>query len=465
MEIADREISRATIIGFGLSGRAVTEFFIDHGVDVYVSEIDELAAVDKEFLAHHGIPYEEQGHTSCSLTGSDLVVISPGVAPTTPLLAVADKEGIPITTEMELAFLLALPSYLIAVAGTNGKSTTVSLIGEILRHFGKRTLVAGNIGIPFISKVDSLTAEEIVVLEVSSFQLEQMKAFRSPVALLLNITPDHLDRHHTWERYVETETRIFMNQQESDVAILPENLNHLCPHLCSHKVFFDHFQLPDLPWLKKLYPHERMNLLAASAAVHALLSDCDFSSLPWKKIESALSLLFRLQYAGMVNQAMIYNDSKSTTAASTAAAIASFSAPIILLMGGRHKGGGYEALARQIVAAQIKGVILYGEAAPFLDGILRQTGYTAIQRADDLAQALHLGLTHADCGDILLFSPACASYDHYCNYEERGQAFSNLLRRQQNYSPATRTRPKRCSNSHYGGRSNDFSRYSCVTSD
>ncbi len=443
MEIADREISRATIIGFGLSGRAATEFFIDHKVDIYVSEIGELTIADKEFLTHHGIPYEEKGHTPSSLTNSDLVVLSPGVPLTTPLLTVANEDNIPIIAEMELAFLLASPSHLIAVAGTNGKSTTVSLIREILSYCGKIPLAAGNIGVPLISKVDSLTGEEVVILEISSFQLEQMKTFRAPVAVLLNITPDHLDRHHTWERYMEVETSIFMNQQEADVAILPTTLDHLCPHLGSRKIFFDYLQLPDLPWLKKLYPHERMNLLAASAAVDALLPICDLSSLPWEKIESALSLPFRLQYAGMVDQVMIYNDSKSTTAASTTAAIASFSAPLILLMGGRDKGSGYEELARRIIAAQIKYVILYGEAAPFLGDILQQAGYTTTHRADDLAQAFHLGLAHADCGDILLFSPACASYDHYCNYEDRGQAFINLLHQQQNYSPATKTRPKR----------------------
>ncbi|MCI2425261.1 UDP-N-acetylmuramoyl-L-alanine--D-glutamate ligase [Candidatus Acetothermia bacterium] len=443
MKIADREISRATIIGFGLSGRAATEFFIDHQVNIYVSDISELTAADKEFLTHHGIQYEEKGHTPASLINSDLIVLSPGVPLDTPLLAVASKANIPIIAEVELAFLLSLPSHLIAVAGTNGKSTTVSLIKEILSYCGKITLAAGNIGLPFISQVDRLTGKEVVILEISSFQLEQMKTFRAPVALLLNITPDHLDRHHTWERYMEAETRIFMNQQPSDVAILPTTLNHLFPQLGSRKIFFDNLKLPDLPWLERLYPHELMNLRAAIAAAQALLPDCDLASLPWEKIKEALSLPFRLQYAGIVDQVMIYNDSKSTTADSTAAAIASFSAPIILLMGGRDKREGYKELAQQIITAQIKHVILYGEAAPFLNEILLQAGYTTTQSVDDLAQALHLGLTHADCGDILLFSPACASYDQYRNYEERGQAFIDLLHQQQNYSPATTMRPKK----------------------
>lgn len=438
MEIANRKISRATIIGFGLSGRAAAEFFIDHQVDIYVSEIGELTIADKEFLTGHSVPYEEKGHTPSSLTDSDLVVLSPGVPLTTPLLAVANKKCIPVITEIELAFLLALPSRLIAVAGTKGKSTTVSLIKEILDYFGEIPLAAGNIGVPFISKVDSLTGDEIVILEISSFQLEQMKTFRAPVAILLNITPDHLDRHQTWEKYREIESRIFMNQQESDIALLPSALEYLCPHLRSRKIFFDNLQPPNIPWLKRLYPHNQMNLLAASAAIHALLPECNFSSLPWEKVKGALSLPYCLQYAGMVDQVMVYNDSKSTTAASTAAAISSFSAPIILLMGGRDKRGGYEELAQQIIAAKIKHVILYGEAASYLHEILSQTGYTTSQRADDLAQALRIGLTYAVCGDILLFSPACASYDHYSNYKERGQAFDKLLRQQQNYFPPHR---------------------------
>ncbi|MCI2426674.1 hypothetical protein LM597_04625, partial [Candidatus Acetothermia bacterium] len=285
MKIADREISRATIIGFGLSGKAATEFFIDHQVDIYVSDISELTAADKEFLTHHGIQYEEKGHTPASLINSDLVVLSPGVPLGTPLLAVASKANIPIIAEVELAFLLSLPSHLIAVAGTNGKSTTVSLIKEILSYCGKITLSAGNIGLPFISQVDRLTGKEVVILEISSFQLEQMKTFRAPVALLLNITPDHLDRHHTWERYMKAETRIFMNQQPSDVAILPTTLNHLFPQLGSRKIFFDNLKLPDLPWLERLYPHELMNLRAAIAAAQALLPDCDLASLPWEKIK------------------------------------------------------------------------------------------------------------------------------------------------------------------------------------
>ncbi|MEA1871711.1 MAG: Mur ligase family protein, partial [Candidatus Bipolaricaulota bacterium] len=236
MRIAGREVEDAAVLGYARTGRATTQFFLNHGVRPFVSDFGQLSKDDRAELEAQGIQYEEGGHTAAILTGSDLIVLSPGVRPHLPLLVEARKRGITILSELDLAAEACRSTQSIAISGTNGKSTTVRLTETLLRMFGRKALVAGNIGIPFISIADQIEETDLVVLEASSFQLEQSESLHPRVAVLLNITPDHLDRHKTIAAYTAAKGRLFRRQTRKDTAILPSDLITTFPEIRARKV-------------------------------------------------------------------------------------------------------------------------------------------------------------------------------------------------------------------------------------
>ncbi len=427
MKISEREIEHIAILGFGRTGRAVLDYSLAHGVSAFVSDNARLGAEEKEFLASHAVPYEEGEHTNRAIERAELIVLSPGIPSETPLLAEAVTAGIPIISELDLAFHLAPPVPLVAVTGTNGKSTTVALIEAILQHSSIRAIAAGNIGTPFISLVDSASAYDAVILEVSSFQLEQSVAFHPRVAVILNIAPDHLERHNTMDAYIEAKARLFQKQDKNDWAIVPEDLESLFPGISAQKVLFDRLDLPLSPFLASLSPHNRANLRAAIAACVCLFPEFDPTKIELHQTTEAFRLPFRMHEEPRIHGIRLVNDSKSTNAASAIAALASIGGTTILILGGRHKGAGYESLAQAINAHRVKHVVLFGSAAPLLRGTLCNAKYKEISDCTTLDQALTLALRFAQEGDTILFSPACSSYDQYGNYIERGEHFSRLV--------------------------------------
>jgi len=430
VRIADWEISHATIIGFGRTGRAVTRFFLSHNIKPFVSDAARLSEPDRTFLADSGIPYEESDHTERGFVHSDLIVLSPGVDPNLALLAEARQRGVPILSELDLAYSVGPTLPIIAVTGTNGKTTTVRLIEMLLHRSGVTAVVAGNMGIPFITVAEEVAANDAIVLEVSSFQLEQSALFHPQVAVLLNLTPDHMERHRTMTAYANAKKRLFLNQTCEDIAVLPTNLAGSIHDIKAQRVCFDTLELPPLPSLQELYPHQRANLQAAITACSAVVSEFDPSCIRVQDIRRALDLPFRLRDEGWVSGIRVVNDSKSTNSASTSAALRSFGEPAVLILGGRHKQAGYAQLAELIASRFVRKVVAYGEAAAFLHDTLNAAGYSHTEIYADLEQAVLAGLASALPGDVLLFSPACASYDQYRDYLERGEAFSRLIHSQ-----------------------------------
>lgn len=427
MRIADREVRHIAILGLGRTGRAVLDYSLANGVDAFVSDNAAIGAEDTAFLTANAVPYEEHGHTERALEQAEMIVLSPGVPRDTALLAQAAFADIPIISELDLAYHLAPRVPLVAVTGTNGKSTTVKLIEAILRGSGLKAIAAGNIGIPFISLVGDVLAYDVIILEVSSFQLEQSEAFHPHVAVILNIAPDHLERHKTMNAYVEAKARLFQQQSDGDWAIIPADLESVFSDIAAQKVIFDRLQLPPSPLIVPISPHNRANLRAATAASMCVSPGLDLSKIDLQGIEGAFRLPFRMHEEPRIGSIEVINDSKSTNAASAIAALASITGTSILILGGKHKGAGYESLAAAVKTHRVRHAVLFGAAAGLLRDTLCDTGYTEISECSTLDQALSLALDLACDNDTILFSPACSSYDQYRNYVERGEHFSRLV--------------------------------------
>ncbi len=427
MKLAGVEVSRATVLGFARTGKALTEFLRARGAQVFVSEAGRLSDVDRTSLLEHGVEYEQDGHSEHALE-SDLLLPSPGVSTDLPLLRRARTRGIPILSELDLAFTLCSNTPLLAVTGTNGKSTTVLFLAALLRRAGRNPLVAGNIGVPLISVVDRAAVHDALVVEVSSFQLEQSRLFHPRVAVLLNLTPDHLERHGTLAGYAAAKARLFVRQTAEDTAILPSDLLATFPGIRSQIVLSDREVLPLPPFVERLPAHHRMNLAAAVCACRTLVPGFDPARIEPVDLEEALALPYRLQEEGSLQGIRVVNDSKSTNAASSLAALESVSGETLLLLGGRHKHAGYDTLARAIHDRGVKRTFLYGEAASFLAEALTAAGYTRFESHPDLPRALVVALHAGAPGETLLFSPGCSSYDQFDSFMQRGEVFSRLVR-------------------------------------
>lgn len=421
---------RILVLGFGITGRAVCEFAHHHSHRVFVSEQGHLSDDQQDWLHAHSIEFEHTGHTTRFLPKADAVVLSPGIPCQHPVLGVARQRGLPVLSETEYALGFVPDCRVIAVTGTNGKSSTVEVLGTLLRALGQRPWVAGNIGIPLISVVDEIGRHDVIVLEMSSYQLEQSRGFRPQVGVLLNLEPDHLRRHGTMESYARAKGNLFLHQESSDVAIMPRALAPQFEYGLGRRVYYDEAlnELP--PSAHCLLPHEQLNLLAAIAACRALVPELDIASLPMDRVASTFRMPHRMETVGFVNDIQIINDSKSTNAASAIAALHAVDDPVVLLLGGRSKGAGYEALVSTISVANPRAVILFGEAADELKGLFHRS--SALEYHLLITDSLHAAVTEAirvaQAGDIVLLSPACSSFDAFADYVERGERFSAQIR-------------------------------------
>ncbi|PWT77111.1 MAG: UDP-N-acetylmuramoyl-L-alanine--D-glutamate ligase [Proteobacteria bacterium] len=438
---------RTLVVGLGKSGVASALFMKAHGARVTVSDTKSGDELRNEIpvLLDHGITVETGGHGERTFRGQDLIVVSPGVPVDAPPLVQARALGGSVIGEIELAAQF-LPGPIVAITGSNGKTTTTTLTGEIMPAAGLSTLVGGNIGTPAISLAERATPDTVIVLEISSFQLETIQTFRPRIAVVLNVTPDHLDRHRTFQIYTDAKARIFENQQGSDFAVLNAD-DPTCVALGSrtnaqvfwfsrHKeveqgawvddgniVFRDEtgqreiLQVSEIP-LKGV--HNLENVLAAVCA--GALMGCIPEKIR-KAVHQFKAVEHRLEFIATVNGVDYYNDSKATNVDATIKALESFPANIHLILGGKDKGSDYTVL-NDLIRQRVKRIYTIGAAAAKIES---QVKGAEMVHAETLENALRKAHATARSGDIVLLAPACASFDQFKSYEHRGKRFKEIV--------------------------------------
>jgi UDP-N-acetylmuramoylalanine--D-glutamate ligase len=402
------------VVGLARSGAAAARVLREHGEVIGTDSGRPEAPEGIE--AHLGTDGVEL------LDRAACVVKSPGVPSEAPAIAAARERDLPVLGELEIAWRL-LPQRFVAVTGTNGKTTTAELLGAIWREAGLPAAVAGNVGTPLASLVGELEAEATVVCEVSSFQAEDSVEFAPDTGLLLNLSEDHLDRHGTFEAYRAAKLSMFSRQRPDQVAVAPPGMD--LPGEARRVDFGDPADLPLPPEEVRLRgPHNLENAMGASAAALA-------SGLPREAVAAALrsfaGVPHRLEEVGVVGGVLYVNDSKATNVSAAARGIESFEGGVHAILGGSLKGGGFEGL-RDPVAARCRACYLIGAAADRLAADLEPAGVPLL-RCGDLETAVRKAAEAAAPGEVVLLSPACASYDQFRDYEERGDRFRALVPR------------------------------------
>ncbi len=448
MDLMELKDKRVLVVGLGISGVASALFLKAHGARVTVSDTKSGDELRNEIpvLLDHGITVETGGHGERTFRGQDLIVVSPGVPVDAPLLVQARGLGEPVIGEIELAAQF-LPGPIVAITGSNGKTTTTTLTGEILTASGFPTLVGGNIGTPAISLAERATPETMIVLEVSSFQLETIQIFRPKVAVVLNVTPDHLDRHKTIKIYADAKARIFENQNSEDFAVLNAD-DPVCVTMAERtraRVFWfsrqkevkqgawvrdgnilfrdperqtEIMQVSEIP-LKGT--HNLENVLAAVCA--GVLMGCSPEKIR-QAVRDFKAVEHRLEFVASIRGVDYYNDSKATNVDATIKALESFPANVHLILGGKDKGSDYTVL-NELLRQRVKRVYTIGAAAAKIESQIKGA---EVVHAETLESALRKANAVAEPGDVVLLAPACASFDQFKNYEQRGQVFKEIVR-------------------------------------
>ena len=455
---------KALVVGLGISGRAAAEKLLREGRRVLHNDLSASSAFEDVAteLSRAGADVELGHHDSRLLEDVDLIVVSPGVAGNLALLKDAQSLGITVWSEIELAWRFA-KGPVVAVTGTNGKTTTVSMIEAILQQAGRPAMAAGNIGFPLVKAVEEALEGDVLVVEVSSFQLAYIEDFRPQVAVLLNIAEDHFDWHDHMKEYIEAKSRIWVNQGEGDLVVT--NLDDpLCIEAAEkapyRRAFFSKHDSeaaatfvrdgilfsrigPAGSLLDKAKPivqlqsirlageHNLENAMAAASAALALgvgaeavgNSLCNFKG-----------LAHRLQFISDIGGIEFYNDSKATNPHATMRALSAFQQPLVLILGGRNKGLNFQELAEEVEARRRKGgiriVYAMGEAGAEIKKALTAAGPDIETRqVEGLEEVFKEIPDLASSGDVVLFSPACASFDRYENYKQRGKHFQSLVER------------------------------------
>lgn len=410
-----------TVLGAGRTCKAAAAFLARRGARVFLSDRAPLPASLKRDLASWGVDCEEGRHSE-RVFQADLIIASPGIPYDTPILKEARRRGVPVLGEIELAYRFCNSAHIIAITGTVGKTTTTHLIAELLRAYGRRVVVAGNIGEPFIAQLPEIDEETIVVLEVSSYQLEHVETLRPRVAVFTKFAPHHLDRHGTLERYFELKCRLFSRQTESDVAVVHEDIN-LPDNVRSRVIRFASRDVGD-----DLPAHERENLAAALQAARAVDPRV---SLHGMNIDRALRLPHRLEYVTEIDGVRFYNDSKATSPAATLAALAAFEEPLVWIAGGYEEGADIGPLIQAVREQDVRAVFLVGQTQVKWARALSRAGYRRFRVVSDLSLAIAGTLRLHPRPRVCLFSPAAPSFDEYRNYEERGERFKEAISIQQ----------------------------------
>ncbi|MCF6290218.1 MAG: UDP-N-acetylmuramoyl-L-alanine--D-glutamate ligase [Desulfobacterales bacterium] len=447
------------VVGLGKSGQSALSFCRTRGATVSVSESRPREELDQDLvkgLKKEGIYLETGGHTPQLFSSVDLVLVSPGVSLDIEPISAARKAGIPVVGELAIAAQY-LKTPVVAVTGTNGKTTVTTMLGDIFTASGRKTFVGGNIGTPLFDYLAGPQEADVAVVEVSSFQLDSAggkNGFRPDTALLLNISPDHLDRYSTYSAYVASKFGIFTAQRRFDSAIMncddPEIMTreHLWP--ASRRFFFgsnlagragaairgarvclsgldgpdrdrDREECYDLAGSRLDQPPNLQN--SAAAILAARLMGC-----PARGIREGLArfspLPHRLTRVAEINGVSYYDDSKATNIGAVHSALGSIQQPVVLIAGGRDKGGDY-SLLNDLVRTRVKGLVLIGEAADSMARCFAEL--TRVERATTLEEAVRTATDLAEPGDAVLLSPACASFDMFTSYGHRGEVFRRAV--------------------------------------
>jgi len=447
MELKGKKV---LVVGLGKSGLAAALFLRQRGAHVTVSDMRSAAALAKEIpaLLEHGIMVESGGHGLLTFRRQDLIVVSPGVPLDTPELVQVKAFGLRIIGELELAAQF-LKGKILAITGSNGKTTTTALTGEIMSVAGIETQVGGNIGVPVVDLIPQSSDDSWSVLEVSSFQLESTEQFHPQIAVILNITPDHLDRHGTFENYALTKERIFKAQTKADALVLnAENARAAAAAArASARVYMFSIEEPVAQgaWvedgaivfrastdgvIERIVPLTGVPLKGAHNIENVLAAVCAsrLAGAPPEAIARAIegfqAVEHRLEFVATDNGVEYYNDSKATNVDAAAKAIAAFEGCIHLILGGKDKNSNYADLS-DLLRKRVKAVYTIGSAAAKIESQIR--GMVPIVSCETLDKAVAAARKAAHPGDVVLLSPACSSFDQFENYEHRGQVFKELV--------------------------------------
>jgi UDP-N-acetylmuramoylalanine--D-glutamate ligase len=421
MDIAGKKI---VVVGLAKSGVACARLLLSQGALVAVTENSNSPAVQEAVraLPRQGVTVETGSHTKEFLTGSSLVVVSPGVPETCPVFSWAHEFGIPLISEIELAYRFCKGT-VVAVTGTNGKTTVTTLISKVLALSGRTVFTLGNIGTPFSGSVLDIGADDFAVVEISSFQLEHIVHFRPHVAVFLNFAPDHLDRYPDVGSYLTAKKRIFLNQTEDDFAVLNHEddvVRSFASQIRSRAVYFNtgsdaYEDIGAAP----LDANKRA-VVAVAGIFQVTPRQCSAIFAQFRGIEH------RMEFVRTVRGVDFINDSKATNVDSTLFALRNMTRPVVLIAGGKDKNMDY-SLIKPFLNTRIKNVILIGQAAAKIRARLQ--GDVPLYDAATMPDAVALGLRTAAPGDCVLLSPMCSSYDMFDNFEHRGRIFKDAVLR------------------------------------
>lgn len=446
------------VVGLGLTGRSVSSFLARRGANVTATDLRPIEDIEEaKELVDLGVTVLGGGRDVRAARGIDLIIISPGVAPDIPLLVEARGKGVEIISDIELASRF-MTEQVLAVAGTNGKTTTATLLGKVFEDAGREVFVGGNIGTPVLDSVEASEPPDFSVLEVSSFQLEGINSFSPHVAMLLNITEDHLDRYEDFNDYAETKFRLFMNQQESDFAIVnmddpainervaKEKINArllaLMPlssaikgdglYLSGDEIIFtldgrvesyptEGFALIGRASGKRPGKNSVENIMAAVACARLMGIERERII---ESINSFTGLAHRMEFVREVDKVTYINDSKATNPASVVRALEGLEPPVVLIAGGKEKGCDYGVLEAG-VKEKVRVAVLCGEAGKEINKSLSGVIDTVLVGSFD--EAVEVAHKRAEEGETVILSPACSSFDEFKSYTERGERFKALV--------------------------------------
>lgn len=447
MELKNKKV---LVVGAGKSGLAVARFIVKKGAVAVLTDINNPAHADDQLaeLIAEGVQLSLGGYPEVKKGSFDLVVMSPGVPLTVEPARSALDNGIPVTGELELAYRFA-ESPIVAITGTNGKTTTTALIGAIFQDAGISVLVGGNIGLPLVAEVEKYCSGDVIVAEVSSFQLETTGSFRPKVGVILNITPDHLDRHGNMDNYIAAKSRIYANQEPGDFIVLNyddpltaglgaksrgETIYFSRREELERGVFVTEGKIVaklggeaevicGVDDLRIPGAHNLENALAAVAATKVMGVNNRSLAATLKNFKG---VSHRLEFVAEINGVKYVNDSKGTNPDASIKALEAYDEPIVLIAGGKNKGSDFNELAEKI-KEKVRVLVVLGQSAGLIAEAARASGFENILAAASFKEAVLLASQAARPGDIVLLSPACASWDMFKNFEERGELFRDIV--------------------------------------
>ncbi|OWZ84129.1 UDP-N-acetylmuramoyl-L-alanine--D-glutamate ligase [Natranaerobius trueperi] len=448
------------IVGLGKSGLAAVEVLTkNYACNVSVTDkktIEDFNENVQKLLNEEKVKFMTESEASVNIDKFDVIIKSPGVFMDNVVITAAMNQGKVVYDELELGYQLLKKKLkrpedrIIAITGTNGKTTTTELVGEILRSDNKRVHVAGNVGVPLTKVVPFATNDDYFVLEVSSFQLENLDKFKPKVSAILNITPDHLDWHGSFEKYLESKKKIFINQDQNDFLVVNKDdkvIQSVDSTTKARAISFSKnkdINVGTYTWDNQLMyknggelisimpineitlpgEHNLENVLAATAI--SLTLEVNTYSLR-NTLSSFLGVSHRLELVSEISEVKYINDSKGTNVEASLRAINAFRSPIILIAGGKDKGADFRDFAKEIKINNVKYVILLGETSSRISEVLEKEGFNSYIHVDNMEEAVEVSYNSSSAGDVVLLSPACASWDMYDSYEKRGEHFKNLV--------------------------------------